>query len=189
MSSTYAPTGLMPAYHPSGTIRSESATIASAYGTQIFQNAPVGIAADGTLIAAAAGAHAMGSFYGVEYVQSDGRPIVSNQWPAGQVATQIVAYYSRDPDIVYMIQADDTLAQAVVGNEYDWTTNDSTAGNTTTGISSVGLDVSTVAANAGLQVLGFVPRPDNAAGDSFPWVYVRISEHQLRADAAFVPTV
>lgn len=189
MSSTYAPTGLMPSYHPSGTLRSEALTIASAYATTIFQNAPVGVAADGTLIAAAAGASAMGSFYGVEYTPTSGRRVVSNQWPASTVATDIVAYYSRDPDMVYAIQANATLAQADIGSEYDWTTNDSTAGNTFTGFSSVGLNVASVAANAGLQVLGFVPRPDNLVGDAFPWVFVRISEHQLRANAAFVPTV
>lgn len=182
MTATATPFGLRAVYHPSGIIRQEMLPIASGYNTNLFEGCPVAILADGTLGIAAAGGRACGAFQGVRYVGTDGRPVVSNRWPANTVATDIVAFFTRDPDIVYEIQADATLAQATIGGQYDWTT--ATTGNTTTGISTVALGVSTVSANAGLQVLGFNLDPDNLAGDAFPIVQVRISEHQLRADVA-----
>lgn len=184
MPSTYTPFGLRPLYHPSGIIRPTAGTIASAYGSNIYQGAPVQIAADGTLTLAAAGARAMGCFCGVEFTPNDGRRRVSNFWPASQVASDIVAYYTRDPEIIYEVQANATLAITTVGSQYDWTTNDTSAGNTTTGLSTVGLNTGAGAANAGLQVLGIGNRVDNAWGDAFPVVQVRISEHQLVADVA-----
>lgn len=184
MTATAAPFGLRPVYHPSGTIRQEALTIASAYNTNVFQFSPVQIAADGTLAMAAAGARAIGSFMGVEYTPSDGRRRYGNMWPANQVATEIVAYYTRDPDIEYEIQANAALAQANIGEQYDWSANGSANGNTTTGLSTVSLNVASTAANAGLQLLDNAPYVDNLLTDAFPIVRVRISEHQLRADVA-----
>lgn len=182
MTATATPFGLRAAYHPSGVIRHEMLPIASGYNTNLFEGCPVAILADGTLGIAAAGARACGCFLGVRFVDTDGRPKISNRWVANATGTDIVAYFTRDPDIVYEIQADASLAQLNLGNQYDWTT--ATTGNTTTGLSTVALGVSTVAANAGLQVVGFNLDPDNLPGDAFPIVQVRISEHQLRADVA-----
>lgn len=184
MGSVNAPFGLRPVYHPSGVIRQEAGTIASAYGTSIYSGAPVAIAADGTITAAAAAGRASGIFCGCEYTPAGGPRRVSPFWPTGQVATDIVAYYTRDPDIVYEVQADAAMSQAVIGGQYDWTANGSANGNTSTGQSTVALGVSTVAANAGLQVVGVSLYPDNAFTDTFPIVQVRISEHQFRADIA-----
>lgn len=184
MGNVNAPFGLRAVYHPSGIIRPEVSTIASAYGTSIYTGAPVQIAADGTITAAAAGARACGIFMGCEYTEPGGRRRVSPYWPAGQVATDIVAYFTRDPNIVYEVQADAALSQAAIGSQYDWTANGSANGNTSTGQSTVALGVSTNAANAGLQLLGPSLYPDNLITDTFPVVQVRISEHQLRADVA-----
>jgi hypothetical protein len=124
----------------------------------------------------------MGTFQGVEYTDVEGRRRYSNRWIANTVATDIRAYYTQSQnDTVYEVQADDTLTIAAVGQQYDWTT---LAGSTTTGLSSVALDVSTAAANAGLRVLGLNPGPDNDWGDAFPVVLVQFSEHQLVADIA-----
>jgi hypothetical protein len=124
----------------------------------------------------------MGTFQGVEYTDVEGRRRYSNRWIADTVATDIRAYYTQSQnDTVYEVQADDTLTIAAVGQQYDWTT---LAGSTTTGLSSVALDVSTAAANAGLRVLGLNPGPDNDWGDAFPVVLVQFSEHQLVADIA-----
>lgn len=182
----YSPFGLRPAYHPSGVVRPRAATIASAYAVNLFLYAPVNFVAAGTLEAAAAGARAVGSFMGVEYTPSDGQRRLSNMWPANQVATQIVAYYTEDPQIVYEIIANATLTVAAIGQQYDWTVNNTTSGNSTTGLSNVALGVSTAAANAGLRVLGVTPGPDNDWGDAYPVVQVQISEHQYVADIASV---
>ena len=73
MSSTSAPFGLRPAYHPSGILRPEVSTIATGYASNIFQFQPIKIVAAGGIEAAAAGDRFCGVFMGVEWTDSDGR--------------------------------------------------------------------------------------------------------------------
>lgn len=183
MSAAAAPFGLRPVYHPSGSIRPVAVTIASALATNIFQYSPVAyVAASGTLALAAAGARAIGVFMGVEFTPSDGRRRYSNTWPANQVATEIVAYITQDHTIIYEIQADGSVAQDDIGECADWTANGTGNGNTTTGLSTVALATPPAAAIAGLQIIGFAPYVDNAAGDAFTIVQVMIAEHQFFPD-------
>lgn len=191
MSSINAPFGLRPAFHPSGTIRPVAGTITTLYNANIFMNAPVGIIADGSIALAAAGgvavAGACGAFQGVEYnPTATGPRVVSNMWPANTAAVNIVAYFTQDPTITYEIQANATLTQAAIGQQFDWSTNDTNAGNTVTGLSNVTLNVASSAANAGLRVIGLTPGPDNAWGDAFPVVQVQLSEHQFVATIAAI---
>lgn len=191
MSSTAAPFGLRPVYHPSGTVRPKAAQIISGYANNIFQYSPVQFSAAGYMQLAAAGGRAVGCFMGVEYTPNDGRRRVANTWPAGQVATQtgpsgIVAYYTEDAVITYELQANAALAIAAMGQQYNWTVNDTTAGNTTTGLSNVALDVASAAANANVRVVGITPGPDNDWGDAFTIAQVQISQHQYVADIASV---
>ena len=183
MSSVASPFGLKPAFHPSGIIRQLQGTIASGHPTDIFQFSPVQIAAGGSLQQAAAGGRAIGSFMGVEWTGADGRRRVSNRWEANTVGTDIVAYYTEDPYLIYEIQADGPIALTEIGQQYDWA---ALAGNATTGLSSVALDTATAAANAGLRIVGINPAPDNVIGDAFTIVQVQISEHQYVADIASV---
>lgn len=185
MSSILAPFGLRPAYKEGGTPVSTSVlgTILSTYATSIFLYAPVKIGADGTLQLAAAGEALVGSFMGVEYTDpATKRQVVSNMWLAGTVATDIQAYYSRDPYITYQIQANGTIAQTDIGSQADTTV--ATAGNATTGLSEVALDQATLV-NAGefkqLRIVGIPPGPDNAVGDAYTIVEVQISDHQYVA--------
>lgn len=190
MSSILAPFGLRPNLHVSGVLRQFAGTIASAFGTNIFQFAPVAISndaggGDGTLIPAAAGGRAIGSFMGVEYtLTATGRRTVSNWWSSGTVATDIVAYYTRDPWMTYEIQANGSIAQADLGNQADWTANGSANGSTVTGMSTVALNQATLTStgNAGLRIVGFSNYVDNTIGDAFTIVMVEISEHQNIAD-------
>lgn len=184
MSSTAAPFGLQPVFKSGGTPASEAlqSTILSTYATSILQGAPVKIGTNGTLELAAAGDRAIGIFQGVEYTPATGRRVVDNKWIASTVATDIVAYYTADPYLTYQIQANATMTIDDVGKQMDWTT--ATAGSTTTGLSSVALNVASSAANAGLRVVGLIPGPDNAWGDAFPIVLVQFSEHQFVADIA-----
>lgn len=181
MSATSAPFGLRPALHPSGTIRPVAGTIASAYNTAIFQNQPVALAADGTLVAAAVGARFVGTFQGVEFTDAEGRRRVSNRWIANTVATDIVAYFTRDPAIVYEIQSSATIAQADVGSQADFT---AASGSAVVGLSTQMLDVATLtnSGSAGLRILGITPGADNAFGDAFVILQVQIAEHQDVAD-------
>jgi len=183
MSSVASPFGLKPAWHPSGCIRQVAGTLISGLAQNIFQFDPIKIdVATGGIILAAPGVQALGAFMGVEWTGTDGRRRVGNTWPTGTVGTDIVVYYTQDQGIVYEIQADTTLALANIGEQYDW--NAGGAGNATTGLSNVSLDVASAAAPAGLRVIGLNPAPDNAFGDAFPVLQVLINEHQYVAVGA-----
>lgn len=183
MSSTSAPFGLKPVFHPSGEIRPITGTITSGYSSNIFQYSPVAYVADGSIALAAAGALAIGSFMGVQYTDTNGRRNFSNKWPASTTATQIVCWFTSDPATIYEIQGAGSIVQADLGEEADWSTNDTNAGNTTTGLSNVTIGTPTTA-QAGLQVVGISVGPDNDWGDAFTVVRVRINEHQNQAAVA-----
>jgi hypothetical protein len=108
---------------------------------------------------------------------------VSNTWPASTVATNIVAYITSDPHIVYEIQANATLTSNIaIGHTYNWSTNATANGDVNSGISSVSLDVASVATpNAGLIVIGLAEYVDNDWADPFPIVLVKIAKPQFGA--------
>lgn len=182
---TYNPFGLRPAYSLSGVIRPMGPTpaIQTGYATAVYNGYPVAVNANGFMVAAAAGARALGVFSGVEYTDLTGRRVYSNKWIANTAATDIVSYYTLDPYMVYQIQANATLTVAAIGQQYNWET---LSGNSVTGLASFGLDVASADTNAGLRVIGLVPGPDNAWGDAYPVVLVQFSEHQYVADVASV---
>ena len=184
------PFGLRPAYRPSGVIRPTSFTIANGYASNIYQNQPVRIApstgageTEGTIVASAVGAAFIGTFQGVEFTDSDGRRRVSNKWTASQVGTDIVAYATLDPTIVYEIQSNAALAVADIGKQFDLT---AISGNSTTGLSSQALDVASAASNASVRLIGITAAPDNNWGDTYVIAQVQISEHQFVADKAAI---
>ena len=181
MSTVASPFGLKPAWHPSGTIRQQEGTIISGFGTAIFQFSPVRITdlTGGLVPAVATATNVIGAFMGVEFTGTDGRRRVSNQWEAGTVGTEIIAYYTSDPQIVYEIQGDGPVAQLNVGDMADYT---ALAGNATTGLSSIALATAGLsAAAATLRVVGVNPGPDNVIGDAFTIAQVQIAEHAWNA--------
>ncbi len=184
MSTTSQPFGLRPAYSPSGVVRPTAYELASGYAANILQNQPVKIGTDGTIQAAAIGDRFIGTFQGVEFTDSDGRRRVSNKWTASTAASDIVAYVTLDPTIVYEIQANGSIAVTDIGKQADFTTI--TAGSTVTGLSALMLDQATLtdSGNASLRIIDVAPGPDNIFGDSFTIVQVQISEHQNVADRA-----
>ena len=189
MSSVSQPFGLRPVYSPSGTVRPTAYSIQTGYAVNILQNQPVRIApattggeTEGQVVAAAVGARYIGTFQGVEFTDTDGRRRVSNKWTASTAGTDIVAYVTLDPSIVYEIQSDAALVVADIGKQYDFTTIGT--GSTTVGISQMMLAVSTAAANAQMRLIGITPGPDNNWGDNFVIAQVQVSEHQNVADVA-----
>jgi len=189
MSSTSAPFGLRPAFHPSGLDRAQALAggIVSGYSTDIYKGAPIRYnstagtsVAAGTITNAAAGAVWTGAFAGVEWTDTTGRRRVSNYWPASTAYTtgSCVAYFYNDPNIVYEIQTDATIAQTSLGGEYNFSATTGltvTSGSSTTGLSSTALGVSTAVANGAqgdMRVVDIAPYVDNAWGDSY--VIVRV---------------
>ncbi len=187
MPSTASPYGLIPVNHPSGVVRPFAMTILSGYTSNIFQNQPVKIVpsstGEGTIAVATAGDTDgfIGTFQGVEFTDSDGRRRVSNKWTASQSGTDIVAYVTIDQSITYQIQSNAALVVADIGKQYDYS---AAAGNTTTGLSSQSLNVSSAVTSGGtaqLRLIGIVPGPDNNWGDTYVNALVQIVEHQNTA--------
>ena len=185
MSSSNAPFGLRPSFHPSGLDRAAALTdgIVSGYASNILKGQPVKLATSGTLQAAAAGDAFLGAFAGFEWTDTTGRRRVSNYFPANTayVTGSAVAYYYSDPNIVYDIQADGSLAQSTLGAQSDF--SNVTAGSTTTGLSQCTISTSVVAAgsSAQLKIVGLTPGVDNAWGDSYTVVQVQVNESQFNA--------
>jgi len=180
MPSTSAPFGLKPVSHTSGApVRVEEMTIITTYGTALYQGSPVKIGTNGTIESAAAGERMIGCFIGCEYTTTDGRRVISNQWPASQGGTDIIARVTRDPEIIYEIQGG-TLAVADIGTMGD---HSGVAGSAVTGLSTTILDTVSASTEASFQVVGISRRPGNTAGDTYTIALVKIAEHQDRAVA------
>lgn len=160
-------------------------SILTGYATAIYQNQPVKIipssTGEGTIAAAAVNDRFIGTFQGVEYTDSDGRRRVSNKWTASTAATDIIAYVTRDPSIIYEIQSNAALAVTDIGKQFDFS---AASGSAVIGISTQMLDVASAATNASLRLLGISPGADNAWGDTYVIAQVQISEHQNVADVA-----
>ncbi len=184
MSTTSQPFGLRPAFSPSGVIRPTAYSILTGYAANILQNQPVKIGSNGTIEAAAIGDRFIGTFQGVEFTDTDGRRRVSNKWVASTAATDIVAYVTLDPTIVYEIQANGPIAVTDIGKQANYTTI--TAGSVVTGLSALMLDTASLtdSGNEALRIIGLSPGPDNAFGDNFTIVEVQVAEHQNVADRA-----
>ena len=182
MSATNAPFGLRPAFHPSGLDRAQALAngIASGYSSDILKGQAVKLNSSGNIVIAAAGDAFQGAFAGVEFTDTTGRRRVSNYWPASTAyqTGSCVAYFYNDPNIVYEIQADGSLAQTSIGDMADL--SNTTAGSTTTGLSQCTLSTTLAGAGNSAQMLirDLAPYPDNAWGDAYTIVQVQISEHQ-----------
>ena len=192
MSATNAPFGLRPAFHPSGLDRAQalangiqavstSGNVSAGYATNILKGQPVKMDTGGYIVVAAAGDAFLGAFAGVEWTDSTGRRRVSNYWPANESfqVGSVVAYFYSDPNIVYEIQTDGTVAQTVIGAEADL--SNTTAGSTTTGLSQCTLSTTLVASpnTAQMRIVDIAPYPDNAWGDNYVIVRATIAEYQF----------
>ena len=183
MSATSAPFGLRPAYHPSGLDRAQGLAnvIQSGYAQNILKGQAVKLsAATGYIVRADATDALYGVFDGVEFTDTTGRRRVSNYWPTGTAyqTGSLIAYVWTDPQVVYEIQANGSIAQTALGAEFDLSSP--YAGSTTTGLSQALMDTTAASANNSkvLRVIDLAPYPGNAWGDSFTIVRVQIAEFQ-----------
>ena len=103
MSSTSAPFGMRPAFHPSGLDRAQALAggIASAYGSDILKGQPVKYS-NGSIVIAGAGDAFVGAFDGVEWTDTTGRRRVSNYWPASTADRKSTRLNSSHTDISRM---------------------------------------------------------------------------------------
>ena len=135
---------------------------------------------DGYLVKFAPASHtaAVGVFNGCQYIDpTTGKPTWKNFYPGSVniTAGKIIADVIDDPAQLFLIQADEDIVQADIGKNADVV---GTGGSTTTGVSTMELDSSTIANTAALnlKIVGLYDVPGNALGN-FAVVVVKINEH------------
>jgi len=143
--------------------------IANNYGTAIFYGDFVKpVAAGGVeLDAGTATLTPIGIFVGCSYTDPTSKQLTFSQfYPASTAADDISAYVVDDPDLVFKIQADATLAQTTMFLNAGAV---QTAGSTDFGRSKNALDASTAATTATLplRIVEFVDGPTSSVGDAF----------------------
>lgn len=191
MSATSMPFGFRPSFHNSGQIRPKAYTIASTYAANVFNGDPVRLVdagvvqlatSDGTRTGTTDAISMLGIFAGVEYIDALGKPTVSNFWPSGTTATNIVAWVYDDPETLFDVQypnpSPGTTVQTAVGENCDWVPT-APGGSTFTGLSATQL-TAIVATQGQFQITGFAINTTDTLTDAFVTATVRINEHQYK---------
>ena len=173
MASTATPSGAEPigtlSASGSFTGKMRSIAIAASYATNIFYGDFVKLVSSGTVEkdSGTATLTPVGIFVGCSYTDpTSGQYVNSQYWPASNAATDAVAHVIDDPNVLFRMQADGSVAQTNLGNNAGVV---QTAGSTSIGRSKNALDQSTLATTntLPLRVVDFVDGPDSAVGDAF----------------------
>jgi hypothetical protein len=192
MASTAAPYGLKPVNLIGGQPYAGSTRqikIASGYDTNIFNGSVVSIVTAGTLeIVTTVGSNSsvfpagtVGVFVGCSYTDPNSKQKVFAQYfPANTVASDAVGYVVDDPDVVFQVQADASIAQAGLGANAPLAAVQSTStGSTVTGNSTTALDATVATTTQAFRIVDFVDSPKSSVGDAFTDVLVKfnIAQH------------
>ena len=178
MATTAAPYGLRPINLIGGQNFAGSTRqikIASAYAANIFFGDIVALDANGTIVkvtnvGSAADqfpAGVVGVFLGCSYTSPTLNYYLQSQyWPTGTVASDATAYVCDDPDTLFQIQANGSVAQTGLGLNYPVI---QTAGSTTTGDSKIALNAAggVTTSTVAFRLVDFVNGPFSTVGDSF----------------------
>ena len=158
--------------------------IASGYATNIFYGDFVKLVNTGTIEkdAGTSTATPVGIFMGCFYTDPNtSQPTFNQMWPTGTVADDAMAYVLDDPDAVFRMQGDGSLAQTTLGNNVAII---QTSGSTTIGRSKNAVDASTAATTdtLPLRILEFMDGPDSTVGDAYTDVLLtyNFGMHQYR---------
>ena len=165
-----------------GEFRTQEYAIAATYATSLFTGTPVlGVTAGGSNIAVESSGppgHILGSFGGCFYTDpSTLKPTFRNFFPASTSPGDAIAFVCDDPDQMYVAQQDSVGANAVAANLNENANLVFGAGSTTTGISGVEIDSSTLATTATHQVrlISFYDTPSNDATANNSEIVVKIN--------------
>lgn len=218
MSATALPSGLQPAFHPSGEIRSIAHTGILLAGTNvnIFKNQPVrlaigtGAAVNGVTVPAGQvvlapittnAQNIYGVFAGVEYFDNTGAPQETNCWIASTTVfagTAVTAWIWQDPEIVYTAQTDGAMPVIVAAGtpfaQFDGrevNLSNFGAGNATVGLSQCTIAAAPVgtAAQGQLQIVKTDPTIYNALSTSDPFVQLQVKIAFSQVVASYVSIV
>ena len=178
MATTAAPYGLRPINLIGGQVFSGSTrqiAIASAYASNIFFGDIVALDANGTIVkvtnvgsaADQLPAGVVGVFLGCTYTDPSLKYKLNSQyWPTGTVASDAMAYICDDPDTLFQVQANGSVAQTGLGLNFPVI---QTAGSTTTGDSKIALNAAggVTTSTVAFRLVDFVNGPFSTVGDSF----------------------
>lgn len=183
MPSTASPFGLMPIKHPSGTVRPVRRALLAAYAATINNNDPIKMAATGYVNIGATSGALLGSFQGVEFLDSAGVPRLRNFWVASTAtygSADPVCYVTEPQSTLYKVQSTAALSLTDVSSQANMASIGSTV---STGQSNATLDQSTLTASstAQLRILELATDVGNAWGDTYTNVIVEIATHQYVA--------
>jgi hypothetical protein len=109
----------------------------------------------------------VGVFLGCTYTDPTLKYKLNSQyWPSGTVASDAQAYVCDDPDTLFQIQANGSVTQASLGNNFPVI---QTAGSTTTGDSKIALNSAggVTTSTVGFRLVDFVNGPFSTVGDAF----------------------
>lgn len=177
-----APKGLVPVRHGNGNPWTGGPVpyrITSGYNTSIFLGDPVKLAADGSIVLAAAGDLCVGIFAGASYRPSAFPYYQRNgHWVANTVTfdgSAAVGFVYDDPFLVFSVQesnaagaAGTPLALADINLNIEFLY---TAGDTTTGLSKVTINNETEATSSArnFRIVGLTSHPSNVVGSFANW--------------------
>lgn len=163
MANTDAANGFEPVTHNGSPKQNKygSYSISTDNDTAIFPGDPVVLQADGDIALAGTGSRIVGVFNGCSYKDANGVPQFG-RWPGTTTNTDIEAFVYDDPDTVFKVQADTSLAATDVGLMVP---GEAGSGSTVFDRSRWEVDASeAVATEAQWRVLDKVNEPENAWG-------------------------
>ncbi len=151
--------------------------IASGYDTLISWGDFVKLVAAGTIEkdAGTTTATPVGVFMGCSYTDpTTSQPTYAQMWTADVAASDAVAYVLTDPNVLFQMQGDGAITQAMLGSNFAIVV---TAGSTTIGRSKNAVDQSTSATTntLPLRIIDFVDGPDSAVGDAYTDVIMKFN--------------
>ena len=151
--------------------------IASGYDTLISWGDFVKLVAAGTIEkdAGTTTATPVGVFMGCSYTDpTTSQPTYAQMWTADVAASDAVAYVLTDPNVLFQMQGDGAITQAMLGSNFAIVV---TAGSTTIGRSKNAVDQSTSATTntLPLRIVDYVDGPDSAVGDAYTDVIMKFN--------------
>ena len=151
--------------------------IASGYDTLISWGDFVKLVAAGTIEkdTGTTTATPVGVFMGCSYTDpTTSQPTYAQMWTADVAASDAVAYVLTDPNVLFQMQGDGAITQAMLGSNFAIVV---TAGSTTIGRSKNAVDQSTsnTTNTLPLRIVDYVDGPDSAVGDAYTDVIMKFN--------------
>jgi hypothetical protein len=151
--------------------------IASGYDTLISWGDFVKLVAAGTIEkdTGTTTATPVGVFMGCSYTDpTTSQPTYAQMWTADVAASDAMAYVLTDPNVLFQMQGDDAITQAMLGSNFAIVV---TAGSTTIGRSKSAVDQSTsnTTNTLPLRIVDYVDGPDSAVGDAYTDVIMKFN--------------